>query len=76
MSTVADFRHFNISSCERSCCRASAHDTCSVAVFAKQVPPAFQAISAEGTACDRRHGGGFKRADCEARIGIIVEIPR
>ncbi|MBA5800388.1 hypothetical protein HX900_34275 [Rhizobium sp. WYCCWR 11290] len=30
----------------------SAHDRCSVAVFGKQVPPAFEAIDAQGTACD------------------------
>lgn len=30
----------------------SAHDRCSVAVFYKQVPPAFQAIGVQGTACD------------------------
>jgi hypothetical protein len=30
----------------------SAYDWCSVAVFCKQTPPAFQAIGDQGTACD------------------------
>jgi hypothetical protein len=35
----------------------SAHDRCSVAVFCKQVPPAFQAIGDQDTACDSSLNG-------------------
>ncbi|AVC47063.1 acetate--CoA ligase (plasmid) [Rhizobium leguminosarum bv. viciae] len=38
----------------------SAHDRCPVAIFCKQVPPAFQAIGDQGTACDSCLNGALR----------------
>jgi len=50
----------------------SAHDRCWVAVFCKQVPPAFQAFGDQSTACD----SGLDRAPRFMGMGAIAKAAK